>query len=147
MSANENLNVVKKMHELFNKNDFNSYINLFTENPSVWHVPTNQKHSGREGIKKSFNMWKKAYSDARYDVKNMIGSDDYVVTEFHGTGTNDGIFETPMGKFGPTGKKVSTPFVEIIKLKNGKIDSSKIYFDTTTMIDQLGVSTQKELAY
>jgi steroid delta-isomerase-like uncharacterized protein len=146
MSAKENLNVVQKMHEFFNKSDFNSFINLFTDNPSQLNVPSNQKFSGRDGIKQSFNMWKKAFSDARYDVKNMVANDEYVVTEFNGIGTSDGVFETPMGKFDPTGKKVSIPFVEIVKIKNGKIESSKLYFDTASMMTQLGVSAHEEHA-
>ena len=145
MSASENLKTAKKTYELFDKNDFNSFIKLFTDNPSLLSVPTNQKYSGTEGIKKSFNMWKKAFSDARCDIKNMVANDDYVVTEFNGLGTHDGNFETPMGKISPTRKKVNLPCVEILKFKNGKIDSAKQYFDTTSLMEQLGVSMEKEL--
>ena len=145
MSATENLNIAKKTYELFNKNDFSSFIKLFTDNPSLLNVAINQKYSGTEGIKKSFNMWKKAFSDARCDVKNMVANDDYVVTEFNGLGTHDGTFETPMGKISPTRKKVNLPCVEILKFKNGKIDSSKLYFDTSSLMEQLGVSMEKEL--
>jgi len=145
MSLTENLNIAKKSYELFNKNDFNSFIKLFTDNPSILNVPTNQKFSGKEGIKESFNGWKKAFSDARCDIKNMVANEDYVVTEFSGLGTHDGIFETPMGKITPTRKKVNLPCVEILKIKNGKIDSSKLYFDTSTLMEQLGVSMHQEL--
>ena len=145
MSANENLKIAKKCYEYFDNNDFNSFIKLFTDNPSLLNVPTNQKYSGTEGIKKSFNMWRKAFSDARCDVKNMVANDDYVVTEFNGLGTHDGTFETPMGKISPTRKKVKIPIVEILKLKNGKIDSAKQYFDTNSLMEQLGVSMHEEL--
>jgi len=145
MSANENLNIARKTYELFNKNDYDSYIKLFTDNPSTLNVAINEKFTGKEGIKKSFNIWKKAFSDARCDVKNMVANDDYVVTEFNGLGTHDGTFETPMGKISPTRKKVSLPFVEILKIKNGKIDSSKLYFDSNTLMEQLGVSLEKDL--
>lgn len=140
MSAKENLNVAKKYYELFNKNDFNSLIQLWTDNPSFWSIPDNQKYAGKEGLKKSFNMWKKAFPDARCDVKNMVANDEYIVTEFIGTGKHEGIFETPMGKFDPTNKKVNIPFVEILKLKNGKIENAKLYFDTTSVMNQLGIS-------
>ena len=145
MSANENLKIAKKCYEYFDNNDFNSFIKLFTDNPSLLNVPTNQKYTGTEGIKKSFNMWRKAFSDARCDVKNMVANDDYVVTEFNGIGTHDGTFETPMGKISPTRKKVKIPIVEILKLKNGKIDSAKQYFDTNSLMEQLGVSMHEEL--
>ena len=145
MSVTENLNIARKTYELFNKNDYNSFIKLFTENPSILSVPGNQKFVGKEGIKKSFNGWKKAFSDARVDIKNMIANDEYVVTEFNGSGTHDGVFETPMGKISPTRKKVNLPCVEILKLKNGKIDSVKQYFDSAALMEQLGISMEKEL--
>ncbi|MEJ2196011.1 MAG: ester cyclase [Ignavibacteriaceae bacterium] len=94
---------------------------------------------------KFFNAGKKGFSNAKCEIKNMVTNDNYVVTEFNSIGTYDGILETPKGKISPTRRKVNIPFVEIFKLKNGKIDSSKLYFDSSTMMEQAGVSIHEEL--
>jgi CTP-dependent riboflavin kinase len=48
-----------------------------------------------------------------------------------------------VGTIPPTGKKVNIPFVEILKIKDGKIKDYKLYFDTATMMQQLGIIAEK----
>jgi predicted ester cyclase len=73
----------------------------------------------------------------------MIATEDCVITEFTGTGTHDGVLETPNGKISPTHKKINIPFVEVLQFKNGKITSSNLYYDTVTIMQQLGLTEGK----
>ena len=143
MSAKDNSVLAKKIYNLFNEGNVEGLVNLFTENSTATHIPTNTVFKGREGFRKATRIWKGAFSDARCEIKNQIVTDDFIVTEFNGVGVNDGILETPMGKIGPTGKKINIPFVEIMKIKNGQIEDSKLYFDTVTMMNQLEVVPEK----
>ena len=73
----------------------------------------------------------------------MVANGDYVITEFSGRGINNGILDTPMGKVGPTGRRIDIPFCEIFQIKNGKIINSHLYFDIATMMQQLEVTADK----
>jgi predicted ester cyclase len=143
MSAQDNLKLAKKIYESFNNNEIDNLLNYFSDSAVAIHVPTNVTFNGKEGFRQATEIWKGAFSDAKCDIKNTIVSDDYIVTEFNGIGTHDGILETPMGKIGPTGKKINVPFVEILKIKNGKIQGSKLYFDVATMMQQLELTAEK----
>lgn len=139
MLAQYNLKLAKRIYDLFNNNDIAEVANLFSDNADYLHVPTNLTFRGKEGYKQATKIWKDAFPDAKCEVKNQIATDDYIVTEFKGVGTNTGVLETPMGKIGPTGKQVRIPFVEILKIKNEKIESAKLYFDVATIMQQLDV--------
>ena len=143
MSVKYNQQLAERIYRFFDQNKIDDLANLFSKNATILHVPTNLKFTGPEGFKQATKIWKGAFSDARCEIKNQIVNDDYIVTEFNGVGTNDGALETPMGKIGPTGKKVSIPFVEILKINNEKVESSKLYFDVTTMLHQLEVSHER----
>jgi predicted ester cyclase len=143
MSAQDNLKLAKKIYESFNNNEIDKLVGFYADNSVAVHVPTNLTFKGKEGFKQATKIWKGAFSDAKCEIKNTIINDDYIVTEFNGIGTNDGILETPVGEVGPTGKKVNIPFVEILKIKNGKVQESKLYFDVATMMHQLEITTEK----
>lgn len=139
----ENQKLAKKVYELFNSNKIEELSNLFTENAKAVHIPTNTVFNGPAGFRDASKIWKTAFSDAKCELKNQIVNDDYIVTEFNGVGVHDGVLSTPMGNVPATGKKINIPFVEILKVKNGKIESSKLYFDTATMMHQLELIPEK----
>ena len=80
-----------------------------------------------------------AFPDGRCDVTNIAASEDGAVVEFAGRGTQTGTFITPEGEIMPTGKRVDVPFCDVFKIKNGKIVSYNSYFDSSTMMKQLGL--------
>jgi len=139
----ENLKLAKKVYELFNNNQIEELSNLYSKDSAIAHIPTNIVFNGPEGFKQATKIWKTAFSDARCVITNQVVTDDYIVTEFNGVGTHDGILTTPVGNIEPAGKKVNIPFVEILGVKNGKIESSKLYFDNATMMHQLELIPEK----
>ena len=143
MSKQDNLTLAKKIYKFFDEGKVEELVNLFSENSIATHIPTNVVFKGRDGFRQATKIWKNAFSNSRCEIKNQIVTDEYIVTEFNGVGTNDGTLETSMGNIGPTGKRVSIPFVEILKIRNGKIENSKLYFDTATMMHQLEVIPEK----
>ncbi len=143
MSVQDNLKLGKKIYELFNNNKLEELANLFSENSTSLHVPTNEVFKGINGARHAANKWRSAFPDGKCEVTNQVVSENYIVTEFNGVGTNDGNLDTPMGTLPPTGRKVNIPFVEIMKIKNGKIEDYKLYFDIATMMQQLGIVAEK----
>ena len=143
MSLQYNSKLAKKIYELFNDDKIEEFADLYSESCTLLQVPTNQVFKGREGVVQAAKGWKTAFSDAKCEVKNQVVTEDFIITEFNGVGTNDGKLETPMGTIPPTGKNVNIPFIEVMKVKNGKIDDYKLYFDTATMMQQLELTAEK----
>jgi len=139
MSVQENLKTVIGMYDAFNKKDFVSGQKLIDDNAQFEVVPFNMKLTGKEGYLQHTKNWATAFPDGFCDVTNISAGEDWAVGEFIGRGTQTGTLMSPDGNLMPTGKRVDIPFCEVIKLKNGKIVSLKEYFDTATMMKQLGL--------
>jgi hypothetical protein len=54
-------------------------------------------------------------------------------------GTHTAPFETPTGPIAPTHKKVVGYGVQLLRVENGKIAESRIYFDQLEQMSQLGL--------
>ncbi|MGE5860372.1 MAG: ester cyclase [Ignavibacteria bacterium] len=138
-----NLTLAKSMYDYFNERKFEEASNNVSENLIIHNVPMDTKIHGKEGFLQFMNFWVTAFPDAKVEIKSMNVSGDNVITEFHGIGTHNGVLETPMGKFNPTGKKLDLPYCEIFTIKNGKLLNSNIYFDVATLMNQLDLTPEK----
>ena len=76
-----------------------------------------------------------AYSDARFTIDDMIAEGDRVATKKTMTGTNTGEF---MG-MPATGKTVTLQYVDILRLRDGRITEHWNCIDTLNWLQQLGV--------
>jgi len=78
--------------------------------------------------------WKTAFSDARVVDASYIDAGDWTIARFQGQGVNDG----PLGELPAAGKQLDTPSCELLRWSDGKVQEGAIYYDTTTMMVQLG---------
>lgn len=78
--------------------------------------------------------WKTAFSDARIADPTYLEAGDWTIARFQGRGVNDGQF----GPFPATGKTLDTPFCELLRWDNGKAIEGGIYYDTASILVQLG---------
>ncbi|MDP9150315.1 MAG: ester cyclase, partial [Myxococcota bacterium] len=58
---------------------------------------------------------------------------------FTGTGTHKGVLESPAGQLQATGRRARTRFAESMRVKNGKIATGRVYFDSMSLLTQLGL--------
>jgi steroid delta-isomerase-like uncharacterized protein len=135
----QNLSIAKMMYDYFNERKFNEAVKNVSDNVVIYNVAQDVQIKGKEGFLGFMNFWSSAFPDAKVEIKSMNVSGDKVITEFTGKGTHNGIFETPAGRIDPTGRKINIPFCEIFFIKSGLIQSSHLYFDVNTIIQQLGV--------
>jgi len=142
MSVQDNLKILRDYYDVFNKKDFNKGKNLIDDNAEFQVVPFNIKLSGREGYLQVVQGWASTFPDAICDITNIIAGEEGAVVEFVGRGTQTGKLLSPEGEILPTGKHVDVPFCEVLKIKNGKITSLHTYFDTSTMMKQLGLNPE-----
>jgi steroid delta-isomerase-like uncharacterized protein len=95
-------------------------------------------HTAQEATGYAKN-WLKAYPDGKMTVRNEIVSAPWVVQEVVMEGTNSGPFESPTGTVQPTHKKVHSKGIQVLKIENGKITETRIYFDMLETMSQLGL--------
>jgi steroid delta-isomerase-like uncharacterized protein len=90
----------------------------------------------REGGKLYLQAFAEAYPDARYTVDDMIAEGDRVVTKKTLTGTNTGEF----AGMPATGKRVTLQFVDIMRVRDGKIVEHWLCLDQLSWLQQLGLA-------
>ena len=79
--------------------------------------------------------WVNAFSDAAVSEPHYIDGGDYTVAMFQGRGSNDG----PMGNLPATGHRLDLGFCEVLHYDaGGRIASGEMYYDSMTMLVQLG---------
>lgn len=135
--ASKNVQTALSIYEAFNARDLDKAVGQFLEN-----VPWEDHGRGittktRNEFKGNLQQWIDGFSDGSVTEPKAIDAGDTVIVEFIGRGTNDG----QMGPTPATGKRVSLPMVDILHFdRDGKIERGATYYDTLTMLVQMGVA-------
>jgi steroid delta-isomerase-like uncharacterized protein len=89
----------------------------------------------REGSKQYLGAFFGGFPDCRFTVEDMIAEGDQVVTKktFHGTHTGE------FAGIPATGKPVTLQFVDIMRLRDGRITEHWLSMDQLSFMQQLGV--------
>jgi predicted ester cyclase len=81
-----------------------------------------------------------AFPGLRHEVVSAIETADSIAVELRITMTHTGVFATPMGELPPTGNRVVLEACDVVRFdRDGKIRSWHAYFDSASMMAQLGV--------
>lgn len=91
--------------------------------------------SDREGGKMFLGAFLNAFPDCHVTVDDMIAEGDRVVTKKTFTGTHT----AELNGIPPTGKRVSIQYVDILRLRDGKIIEHWLSMDQLNFMQQLGV--------
>ena len=122
------------VEEVQNKKDFAVYDELtdpeFVNLSAPPGVPADT-----EGGRMWLSTFADAYPDAEFTIDDMIAEGDRVVTKksFSGTHTSD------FGGIPATGKRVTLQYVDIMRVRKGKIVEHWLSMDQLSWLQQLGV--------
>ena len=89
----------------------------------------------REGGKMFLWTFFSAFPDCRFTIDDMIAEGDRVATKKTFTGTHTGDF----AGIPPTGNHVTLQYVDILRLRDGKIVEHWLSMDQLSFMQQLGV--------
>jgi steroid delta-isomerase-like uncharacterized protein len=141
----ENAKLAKEAYDLFSKGDLSGTVQHFAENAKFISMPTGETLRGRNEIQGFIGNFKTAFPDMKLDVNRQVSCGDQVVTEFAAKGTHKGIFKTPMGDISPTNRKVEMSLCEVLNINaDGKFTEAHLYFDTGSLMQQLGIMNLSE---
>jgi uncharacterized protein (TIGR02246 family) len=123
----------------FNAHDFEAFAAVMDDGVTL-RAPGAPPLAGREACVAFFRAWIDAFSDGRVEVGAAHVLDDgLVVEEGRFTGTHDGVLSTPGGDIAPTGRCVSLPYVQLLRIRDGSHASFALTFDRLAMLEQLGL--------
>lgn len=74
------------------------------------------------------------FTETHAEPRGLVAGDNAVVAEFVFHGKNTG----SLNGAPPTGKVVVIPMIAVYEIANGKIQHTRLYYDSTTMARQLG---------
>ena len=132
-----NLALAPKGIEAFNKHDVNGVLGMFADDAVLSQLSAPADTTGKNQIKKNYTELFKGFSDVKLDVARTWAAGDFVVAEGTFSGTNNG--DMPSWKIKKTGKKVSSRYLEIVKVQGGKAKNAWIFDNGMSFASQLGL--------
>ena len=135
----DNLTLARSLYEGWNERKFDELADAVAPGGKIVVAGTGDVFEGREGALKYNKSWYDGFPDGRITVDNLIASGDCVVAEITGRGTHTGTLVTSMGEIPATGRSLTLKLCDVLEFKDGKVVSQRAYFDTGSMMAQLGL--------
>ncbi|MBX7041880.1 MAG: ester cyclase [Ignavibacteria bacterium] len=130
---------IRRAYDLLNNRDFDSFSLMVSEN-MIEHTPFPGQKQGLQGMKDAFEILFGAFPDLRFEVKDVIISDDLsrasVLVRL--TGTNKGEW---MG-MKPVNRSIDIMGIDWLIFSGGKVSEHYGFMDTDMMSQQLGMAKQ-----
>ena len=102
-------------------------------------VPSGRTEYGSSSYKQFLLFFADAFPDSIVELTNVFATEDQAVAEFIGRGTNTGPLHMPTGDIPPTGRHSEVRYCGVFRIKSEKIVSFHMYYDTMTMLQNLGL--------
>ena len=129
-----NKSVIRRfVEEVQNKKDWTVYEEL--NDPEFFNHSAPPGMTDREGSKQYLGGFLNGFPDCQFEIDDMIAEGDQVVTKKTFTGTHEGDF----ADIPPTGKRVTLQFVDIMRVRDGRIVEHWLSMDQLSFMQQLGV--------
>ena len=135
----DNADLARRLHEAWNERNFDEMAEATAPDATITVVGSGDTFVGIEGSHAYNTMWADGFPDGKVTIDRVIASGDYVVVEFTGRGTHTGTLVTSMGDIPATGRSMTLQLCDVMEFRNGKVQSQKTYFDTGSMMAQLGL--------
>ena len=142
MTDNESL--ARRLYEAWNERNFDETAAAAAPDGTITIVGPGDTFRGPEGSRQFGAMWADGFPDGAVTVDRVIASGDQVVVEYTGRGTHTGTLATSMGDIPATGRSITLQFCAVMEFQNGKVRRQRTYFDTGSMMAQLGLTAGQE---
>lgn len=137
-----NADLARSLYDAWNERDFDRMAEAMAPDGELIAVGTGEVFAGPDGARRFGVNWAEGFPDGAITVDNVIDAGDRVVVEFTGRGTHTGTLHTSMGPIPPTGRQMTLTLCDVTEFENGKIKRQRSYFDTGSMMAQLGLLPQ-----
>lgn len=142
----DNATIARTIYEDWNKRDFDHLASLVADDGEILLVGSGTRFRGPEGSMQFSRMWADGFPDGRVTIDDVIAAGDDVVVRFTGRGTHTGTLSGPVGDIPATGRTVTLQLCEVFRIEGGKVKSLHSYFDSASLLTQLGVMPEARVA-
>jgi steroid delta-isomerase-like uncharacterized protein len=146
MANPDNTSIARTLFDDWNKRDFDHLADLIADDGEILLVGSGTSFRGPDGARQFAHMWADSFPDGRVTIDNITASGDYVAVEYTGRGTHTGTLQSPGGDIPATGKSVTLELCDVFRIEGGKIKSERSYFDSASLLMQLGVMPEVGVA-
>ena len=137
--GHDSASIARTFYDAWNERDFDRGANLMADDGEIVIVGSGQHLRGQDGARQFSTMWATAFPDGRVTVDNVVAEGDRVAVEYTGRGTQTGPLDGPAGTVPATGRSVTLQLCDVWELREGKAQTLRTYFDTASLLTQLGV--------
>lgn len=127
--------IVREHMDSENRHEFDATMATF-DHPRYELMATGQVYDGTEEVERYFEETRTAFPDQRNELLALHHADDAVLVEAVVRGTHLG----PLGGLPPTGRTYELPILSIFLFDGEKLIGERVYFDSNTILRQLGVA-------
>jgi steroid delta-isomerase-like uncharacterized protein len=138
LSTEEIVKLARKQVDAFNSGDWEQMRALLASDSRYDEHGTQRKIEGPDQIIELFKGWKTAFPDAVGTVTSALATGDTAALEVTWKGTHTGPLGTAEGTIPASGKRQETPAAFFLTFEGDKIKESRHYFDSMTLLKQIG---------
>ena len=142
LTTDEIVKLARKQIDAFNNGDWEQLRASLAVDSLYDELGTQRMIEGPEKIVELFKAWKKAFPDAAGTVTSAVASGNKAALEVTWKGTHTGPLETAEGTLPASGKRQETPAALFFAFDGDKIKESRHYFDSMTLLKQIGAQTK-----
>ena len=139
MSVQSPGTIARIVHNAFETREFERAAEWFAPDAQVRIVATDDLFEGPDGYLQFARAWAAAFPDVRIETTAVSATADTAIIEYVFRGTHSSALVTPGGFIPPTWSTVELPMSAILALENGRIVRMSTYFDSATMLRQMGL--------
>ena len=138
-TADALVKIAHEQVEAFNTGDWARLRAGLASDARLDELGTERKIDSPELIVEVFKSWKRAFPDGAGTVTSAVAQGDTVALEVTWTGTHTGPLMTAQGTIEGSGKRQETPAAMFLTFEDDKIKENRHYFDSLTLLKQIGV--------
>jgi steroid delta-isomerase-like uncharacterized protein len=127
--------LIREHFESENRHDFGTTLATF-HHPRYELVPTGDVYEGPDEVMRYYKESRTAFPDQRNRMLALHQADDAIITEFELYGTHLGNYRG----LPPTGRAFVARMSAVFLFEGEKIVCERVYFDSNTLLRQLGIA-------
>lgn len=139
-----NVETHKRLTQCFNDRDWAGIEALISPDASFTDHGRGTTLKGAREFMDEMRQWVASFSDARAEQARYLDAGDHTIGLFQARGRNDG---EPLPGVAATHKGVDLSTCEVLSYdRDGKVVSGEIFYDSMTMLSQLGIMEPPRMA-
>jgi ketosteroid isomerase-like protein len=129
--------------EAYNAHDLDRFIDYYADDCEVT-VPGFPPFQGKAAARECWRLFMESFPDDHLTVTSQVVEGTTMIGEWTAEATNTGALYLPSGDvLPPTGKRFINKGIDISVIAAGKIKSHRLYWDTATVMAQLGLAPDR----